>query len=121
MTKAAFDKIAAGLNEALARARGGCVFCEAGFRPHDDGMHRSLGHEVRCFAGALSSEPDANGRRTTRLVKFQPPQPDSTVRCRYCHQDVSETRCDDETHKNCFCFVTRKYTDPRYGARDYPL
>lgn len=56
------NKILAGAREALAVARGdiptiskirvtpscGCVFCDIGLKPHDDGIHRANGHEVRC-------------------------------------------------------------------------
>lgn len=61
MSKAG-DKMIAGAREALAVARGdiptianirvtlscGCVFCDAGLKPHDDGYHRANGHEVKC-------------------------------------------------------------------------
>lgn len=26
----------------------GCVFCDVGLEPHEDGMHRANGHETRC-------------------------------------------------------------------------
>jgi hypothetical protein len=56
------NKILQGASEALAVAQGdiptiskikvtpscGCVFCDVGLKPHDDGIHRANGHEVRC-------------------------------------------------------------------------
>lgn len=61
MSKAG-KKMLAGAREALAVARGdiptiskikvtpscGCVFCDVGLKPQDDGMHRANGHEVAC-------------------------------------------------------------------------
>lgn len=56
------NKILKATREAAAVARGdihaiskikvtpscGCVFCDIGLKPHDDGVHRSNGHEVFC-------------------------------------------------------------------------
>lgn len=61
MSKAG-KRILRGAREALAVARGdlktiskikvtpscGCVFCDIGLKPHDDGIHRANGHEVPC-------------------------------------------------------------------------
>lgn len=55
-------KIIKGAKEALAVARGdiptisnirvtpscGCVFCDIGLKPWEDGIHRGNGHEVKC-------------------------------------------------------------------------
>lgn len=55
-------KIIEGSKEALSVARGelgtiskikvtpscGCVFCDIGLEPHEDGIHRANGHEVEC-------------------------------------------------------------------------
>lgn len=35
--------------------REGCIPCEAGEKPHSDGMHRSLGHETECVADRFGS------------------------------------------------------------------
>lgn len=62
MNKKVFDKIAAGLNEAAAIARGdpdaimaarvtpscGCAFCDLDIPADSMGVHRANGHEVQC-------------------------------------------------------------------------
>lgn len=35
----------------------GCVFCDIGLKPHDDGMHRANGHEVPCKLAVIIKVP----------------------------------------------------------------